>query len=200
MGKVSKATKHFSKKHLSNEIKTRKLRQKIKFRDKKTWGARKSPEELEAEKKLKIKGHETEDHENEDDDAEDHDAGDDKQPDSPDEYQGNVDEFLEKGFFDALEEDDDEAEDHEVEDEDDDGVEDPKKHKHDLERLKIEQPEFYKYLAENDADLLEFDADEDEESEKEGHENADPTGADGEEDAEDESKATLRVHLTTDAD
>jgi nucleolar complex protein 2 len=164
MGKVSKSTKRFSKNHLSNEIKTRKLRQKIKFREKKTWGSRKAPEELEAQGKLKKATRSDKNDEAEEDEEETAEA----EPVDDDNDDKGVDEFLEKGFFEALEADDDADDNEETEVVEKSSVPDSKQHKRDLERLKEEQPEFYKYLAENDAGLLEFDDEDDDEEVSEG--------------------------------
>jgi nucleolar complex protein 2 len=193
MGKASKATKKYSQKHLGDEIKSRKKAKQIKFREKKKWGATKpkpaddadgseesESEELKQAQKAKAK------------------LG------TGDTYAGNVDDFLEKGFFEALEEDDDdddaqagdEADDgtdeeesdgdgdgDEDEDEDEDGEGDdemdPEQHRQDLERLKEEQPEFYKYLQENDEGLLKFG-----ESDEEG-------GEDGDEDGDEDDAASV---------
>jgi nucleolar complex protein 2 len=187
MGKASKATKKYSQKHLGDEIKSRKKAKQIKFREKKKWGATKpkpvdeadgseesESEELKQAQKARAK------------------LG------TGDTYAGNVDDFLEKGFFEALEDDDDDddaqagdeagngtdeedsdgdgdGDGDEDEDEDGDGEEDgemdPQQHRQDLERLKEEQPEFYKYLQENDEGLLKFG-----ESDEEGGEDEDEDG------------------------
>eukprot|EP00290_Baffinella_frigidus_P038718 CAMPEP_0180309500 /NCGR_PEP_ID=MMETSP0988-20121125/29149_1 /TAXON_ID=697907 /ORGANISM="non described non described, Strain CCMP2293" /LENGTH=116 /DNA_ID=CAMNT_0022293317 /DNA_START=86 /DNA_END=432 /DNA_ORIENTATION=+ len=53
MGKTSKATKNFSKNHLQDDLKQRRQKKKIQFRDKKKWTGTKTPEQLALEKAKK---------------------------------------------------------------------------------------------------------------------------------------------------
>ena len=182
MGKASKATKKFSKNHLGDEIKGRKNKKNVKFREKKKWTSQKAKEDA-----LKEGNDDSETEELKQVTKTKAKIG------TGDAYEGNVDDFLEKGFFEALEdededdedaagdeseedegsdEEDDDAEQDEDEDEDEDEEADPDQHKQDLERLKIEQPEFYKYLQENDENLLKFGESEEEEEEDEEEEDA----------------------------
>jgi nucleolar complex protein 2 len=206
MGRVSKATKQFSKNHLSDEIKTRKRRQKVQFREKKKWGSSKSPLELAQEKEERAKkgkkGGAGQDHDREgdSDDAE----SDGEEEEGEDSYGGDVDSFLEQGFFDALGEDGEDGEDEEDDGEDSEGDEEgadeenedvEDSHKRDLEELKAKDPEFYKYLQEHDQELLNFgddDAEEDAEDE-EAKESADAPAAEEEEDKTEAKILTLQL-------
>ena len=206
MGKVSKATKRFSQKRLSDELKARKMRKKINYREKKKWGARKSPQELEAERKAKSEEDGGEEEEEEEEEESQEVSKGKVQSKKGDDYDKDVEDFLEKGFFEALEEEEpSEAESDGEEDEDEDEDEDEgegeeddlsdtdaiAKHKQDLERLKVEQPEFYKYLQENDKDLLHFDDSEDEV----GDEGQQAEG--GKEEGEDEDDGATILTLQT---
>ena len=95
----------------------------------------------------------------------------------------SVDDFLAGGFregMDDADDDDEEASDAIDDDDDDDDLDgvdelDEEEHAQDLAKLAETDPEFYKYLQENDKDLLEFgqgddEADDDEEDEEEEEE------------------------------
>lgn len=199
MGKATKATKRFSKNHLGGEIKTRKRRQKVQFRDKKKWGASKTEEELAADKIAKAEkkgGGPAERPPLGEDDEEDDDEVIDEGGAQRDTYGGDVDSFLESGFFNALGEDDDEEEESgQVEGDDGVGGDEEGGHKKDLEALKKKDPEFYKYLQEHDQELLDFgDEDEGEEKEEEVEQAADVEQA-GEEEGGAKGPRVLTIQM-----
>lgn len=86
----------------------------------------------------------------------------------------SVDEFLRGGFREGMDDDEEEV-DEEEEDDDDmeevDDMEDEEEHAQDLAQLAEKDPEFYKYLQENDQDLLNFGQGDDED---EGYDEVEP--------------------------
>lgn len=88
----------------------------------------------------------------------------------------SVDDFLSGGFREGMEDEDEEEEAEEDDDDLDevDDIEDAEAHAQDLAQLAEKDPEFYKYLQENDQELLHFgqgeDEEEDEVKEEEGDE------------------------------
>ncbi len=78
---------------------------------------------------------------------------------------------------------------------DDEGAEN---HRADLDDLKITDPEFYKYLKENDAELLDFDAGSG--SEEDYAEQGDEDGSGDEDDEEDEARAAAEAGLDVELD
>ena len=203
MAKTAKATKKFSQKHLGDEIKNRKKAKAIKFREKKKWTAAKSKEDA---NKAGSDDSETEELKQATKAK--------KKIGTGDAYKGNVDDFLEKGFFEALDDEDDDDEgkmnvgeneedeqeqDSDEEEDEEDGSDesdddmDPEQHKQDLERLKLEQPEFYKYLQDNDEGLLKFGESDEEPEEEEDGEGEDESAAENGETGGEESATGPRV-------
>ena len=80
----------------------------------------------------------------------------------------SVDDFLSGGFREGMEDEDEEEEAEEDDDDLDevDDIEDAEAHAQDLAQLAEKDPEFYKYLQENDQELLHFGQGEDEEEEE----------------------------------
>ena len=80
----------------------------------------------------------------------------------------SVDDFLSGGFREGMEDEDEEEEAEEDDDDLDevDDIEDAEAHAQDLAQLAEKDPEFYKYLQENDQELLRFGQGEDEEEEE----------------------------------
>eukprot|EP01039_Chlorochromonas_danica_P021577 gene21577-26649_t len=66
--------------------------------------------------------------------------------------------------------DDDDDDDDDEEEEAGDDANELKKHKSELKKLRKQDPEFFEFLQENDADLLEFDDDDAEEEDFDGDE------------------------------
>lgn len=96
-----------------------------------------------------------------------------------------VDEFLQGGFREGMEsesDEDDEAGDDDGLDEMEDVSDDEEGHAQDLEKLKETDPEFYKYLQENDEDLLKFG---------QGEDDAEDADEDVDEDADEEEAVPL---------
>ena len=206
MGKVSKSTKRFSQNHLKDAIQNRKTAQKIKFREKKKWGKRKTPEELEAERKAKEGGEEEEEEEEEEESGSEEEDGGMAGKKSKGAFKGNVDDFLEKGFFDAMSDDDGEEDDDDEDGDDDDedggdGSDDDEEDddeeermKQEMEALKSKDPEFAKYLEENDPELLKF-GEEEEDEEGEDEEGEAGAGDDGDDDAGEKGPKTLTMAM-----
>ena len=89
----------------------------------------------------------------------------------------SVDDFLSGGFREGMEDEDEDEEEEAEEDDDDldevDDIEDAEAHAQDLAQLAEKDPEFYKYLQENDQELLHFGQGEDEEEDEEKEEEED---------------------------
>lgn len=184
MAKATKQTKKFQKNHLKRAIDDRKTFQKKKAtieRAKKAKEARSNR----SRKALGVSGQQEDD--DDDDDEEDDDDDDDDAAAEDDEpgsgaFQGmSVEDFLSGGFkagmdSDAEDDDDEEGEDGEDMDSDDElseleDLSDGEGHMQDLEQLKEKDPEFYKYLQENDKDLLQFGGEDSEGDDEEDEDN-----------------------------
>ena len=137
---------------------------------------------------------EDDDDEDDDDDQEDDDDDDDEEDDDAADVEDDEEDD------DAADEDDDE-EDDDAADEDDDGTS-IAKHKKELRELKKRDPEFYRYLEENDQELLDFGNDEEDQASDDGDDDggADDDDEDEDDDEEEERRAAIPLtmkHLST---
>ncbi|TIB82140.1 Noc2-domain-containing protein [Wallemia mellicola] len=159
MGKLGKQTKKFSqsgklKKELEQRKKVKAVRDKRDAREKKNQ-ARK---EHKPKKKAPAEKEQSEDI-NEDEDEDESDV--------PEESQNNVDDVLNMELSEDEEEEDDDEELSAEEAENSDVEQDEKSHAEAIKNLSKTDPEFFKFLQENDKNLLEFDESDDEQEDGE---------------------------------
>eukprot|EP01040_Poterioochromonas_malhamensis_P017166 gene17166-19666_t len=97
---------------------------------------------------------------------------DEEEEDEDEENDFDEDDIDEEDDMDVDDEDDndDDADDDDEEEEAGDDANELKKHKSELKKLRKQDPEFFEFLQENDADLLEFDDDDAEEEDFDGDE------------------------------
>ncbi|KAA1123664.1 Nucleolar Complex 2 protein [Puccinia graminis f. sp. tritici] len=201
--KVSKQTKNFTRKHLTHTLTSRKKHQ----------AKKKLSENRQHLKTIKRGNNNSKKKTNKrSDDDDDDDDDDDSVSESKPKMDMSVDALLNAQGLDSEQEGSDDGEsdgkDDEDEDDDDDddlesigSLEDESGGKMDLEMLKEKDPEFYKFLEENDKGLLQFNEDESEEEEGSTDKNNPDSdaGSDQEEEDDDDptsSKAPKTVLLT----
>ncbi|KAA1104069.1 Nucleolar Complex 2 protein [Puccinia graminis f. sp. tritici] len=202
--KVSKQTKNFTRKHLTHTLTSRKKHQ----------AKKKLSENRQHLKTIKRGNNNSKKKTNKrSDDEDDDDDDDDSVTESKPKMDMSVDALLNAQGLDSEQEgsDDGESDGKDEEDEDDDedddlesigSLEDESGGKMDLEMLKEKDPEFYKFLEENDKGLLQFNEDESEEGEDEGSTDKNNPDSDAGSDQEEEdddptsSKAPKTVLLT----
>ncbi|CAO1614666.1 unnamed protein product [Parajaminaea phylloscopi] len=174
MGKATKQTKKFQKRHLKRAIDDRKTFQKKKAvidKAKKTREVRSAKAKRDGTNKLRDDDEEGSDDDDSADDAEEDDEDD--AGEGPSRLNGmSVEDFLGGGFKAGMDSDASEDEDDDEDDDDDalsdlDDLSDGEMHAQDLDKLKEKDPEFYKYLQEHDKDLLQFGASDSEASDDE---------------------------------
>ncbi|KAH0833969.1 Noc2-domain-containing protein [Lanmaoa asiatica] len=172
MGKATKATRKFaSSGQLKKTIQSRKKHQQTK-------------KKIESRRGARGKGKGKDKAPVQDDDSERDDAEEDEEDEKTDLKGTSVDDFLGAGFMENesddgdmnMDQDDSDAEEVDLADDEsfasvDDLEDEGFAHMHELSKLAEKDPEFYKYLQENDKELLEFDAEnavDDENEEEEG--------------------------------
>ncbi|TIB89205.1 Noc2-domain-containing protein [Wallemia mellicola] len=187
MGKLGKQTKKFSqsgklKKELEQRKKVKAVRDKRDAREKKNQ-ARK---EHKPKKKAPAEKEQSEDI-NEDEDEDESDV--------PEESQNNVDDVLNMELSEDEEEEDDDEELSAEEAENSDVEQDEKSHAEAIKNLSKTDPEFFKFLQENDKNLLEFDEsdDEQEDGEDDAGDNSDDDEAAALAEMEDSQSKTTKL-------
>lgn len=148
---------------------------------------------------------EEEEEDEEEDAAEDDDGEDSGAEAGPSRFQGmSVEDFLGGGFKEGMDEDEDDEDDDAENDDaaslsDMDDISDGEMHAQDLEKLKAKDPDFYRYLQENDEELLNFAAGSGEDSDEEEDAPQLPKSAKGKGKAtqEDEDEEEDDAHVVT---
>ncbi|PKI83203.1 Nucleolar Complex 2 protein [Malassezia vespertilionis] len=163
MAKAAKRTKKFIKNKLDTTLEQRRTQKKkaVHFKENKARKERRGHRDAEEE-------------DGDEEEEEDKDGG------------MSVDAFLQGGFHEEMdEEDEDEDEDEGADDMLDamEDVSDEEDHAQDLEKLAENDPEFYRYLQENDKNLLNFGSDDEEMGEEDA-----PAGDDDDDDDENEQQ------------